>query len=368
MPERELKLLVAEGDLAKARLALLAMAGRPRPSRSKLTTTYYDTPGDALHARELMLRVRKEGRRFVQTVKSRDVSGEDVLERGEWEDRVRGAAPDLDAPHSGGHVRAAVAPGALMPLFTTVVERTAFMLAPAPGHARSRSRSISARSRFRAAPASAIHEVELEFKRGDRVVLWDVALRLREIVPCRIGTRSKGERGYALVARRAGRSRRCCRAHRGARSHDGARRRASERPGGASSPSSCATRARRTRASPRACIRCASRSGACARCCRRCAACCREEHYRWANGELKWIGGALGPARNWDVFAENLVGPVEGALADAPELERSPRAAERHRAQAYDERARPDRLGSAIRERSCGWRAGSRRAAGAISR
>ncbi len=335
MPERELKLLVAEGDLAKARLALLAMAGRPRPSRSKLTTTYYDTPGDALRERELMLRVRKEGRRFVQTVKARDVSGEDVLARGEWEDRVRGAAPDLDAPHSGGHVRAAVASDELMPLFTTVVERTAFMLRPRQDTEIEVAIDLGA-IEVPGGASEPIHEVELELKRGDRVVLWDVALRLREIVPCRIGTRSKGERGYALVRGERDEPP-VLRAHTVALDRtmalDAALQAAGRRfiavilrnesaayQGVAEGVHQMRVAIRRLRAVLSAVRRMLP-----------------QEHYRWANGELKWIGGALGPARNWDVFAENLVGPLEGALADAPELETLARAVERHRAQAYDE-------------------------------
>jgi hypothetical protein len=32
------------------------------------------------------------------------------------------------------------------------------------------------------------------------------------------------------------------------------------------------------------------------------------EHQRWASDELKWLTHALGPARNWDVFATSLLG------------------------------------------------------------
>ncbi len=335
MPERELKLIVAESDLAKARLALLAMAGRPRPSRSKLTTTYYDTPREALRRQELMLRVRRQGRRFIQTVKARDLSSADVLERGEWEDTVRGAAPDLDAPHSGGHVRAAVASDALMPLFTTAVERTAFVLRPRQDTEIEVAIDHGA-IEVPGGDSEPIHEVELELKRGDTVVLWDVALRLREIVPCRIGTRSKGERGYAL-ARGERNEPPVLHAHAVALDRkmalDAALQAAGRRfiavtlrnevaacHGVAEGVHQMRVAIRRLRAVLAAMRRMLP-----------------QEHYRWANGELKWIGGALGAARNWDVFAENLVGPLEGALADAPELETLSRAAERHRAKAYDE-------------------------------
>jgi CHAD domain-containing protein len=38
------------------------------------------------------------------------------------------------------------------------------------------------------------------------------------------------------------------------------------------------------------------------------------DHYRWTSDELKQLAGALGPARNWDIFAANLLHPVERAL------------------------------------------------------
>jgi triphosphatase len=335
MPERELKLLVAESDLPQARSALIAMAGRPRPSRAKLTTTYYDTPREALRERELMLRVRRQGRRFIQTVKARDANGEDALERGEWEDRVRGAQPDLNAPHSGGHVRAAVASDALLPLFTTVVERTAFVLRPRQG---TEIEVAIDRGTIEVPDGDSepIHEIELELKRGDMVVLWDVALRLREIVPCRIGTRSKGERGYAL-ARGERTEPPVVQAHNVALDRtmvlDAAlqaagrrfiavllRNEAAARQGVAEGVHQMRVAIRRLRAVLASMRRMLP-----------------QEHYRWANGELKWIGGALGSARNWDVFAENLLGPLEGALADEPELDTLSRAAERHRRKAYDD-------------------------------
>jgi len=81
MAEIELKLAVAAGDLPKVRAALLGMAGRPRPSRTTLTTTYYDSDDDALRRRDLILRVRKKGRQFIQTVKDRDLASGDAITR-----------------------------------------------------------------------------------------------------------------------------------------------------------------------------------------------------------------------------------------------------------------------------------------------
>src|SRR5262249_46962939 len=40
------------------------------------------------------------------------------------------------------------------------------------------------------------------------------------------------------------------------------------------------------------------------------------EHYQWLREELKWLASSLGSARNWDVFATQLVAPVRSILVD----------------------------------------------------
>ena len=98
--EIELKLAVRPPDLAKLKAALRATASQPEAT-SGLASTYYDTADHALKRRHLSLRVRKVGRRFVQTVKSYEGAGSDLVSSGEWEDPVIGTHPDLAAPTSG---------------------------------------------------------------------------------------------------------------------------------------------------------------------------------------------------------------------------------------------------------------------------
>src|SRR6185437_10626392 len=43
------------------------------------------------------------------------------------------------------------------------------------------------------------------------------------------------------------------------------------------------------------------------------------EHHRWANDELKWLLDSLGMARNWHVFAANLLQPVQTAALPLPQ-------------------------------------------------
>lgn len=119
MREIELRLAVARDDMAKLRKALLSLAAEPRLSRVTLTSTYYDTPDRRLEQAGRTLCVRKYRRTYIQTVKAPEFAGADLLACKEWEDRIVGAQPDLDAPNSGSHVPAKRQ--ALRPLFTTLI-------------------------------------------------------------------------------------------------------------------------------------------------------------------------------------------------------------------------------------------------------
>lgn len=330
MSELELKLIVTADDIAKAQSALLAMAGRPRAARSTRTSTYYDTPERTLRQHDVVLKVRKQGRRFIQTV----TANGGAPSRGEWEDKIAGEHPDLAAPASGGHLAPALDADALRPLFTTVVQRTAFDLCPKPG---TRIEVAIDRGEIRAADGGAgvpIHEIALALRDGDPVVVWDIALRLLEIVPIRICTTGREERGYRLSG------------------------------GAAAAP--VVIRALPIRLKPKMTLDAAlQRAGQCyiamllgnedaalasdadgihqtrvaVRRLRAVLAAAKpmlpDEHYRWANGELKWLGAALASARNWDVFQESLLDPVSGALASERDLARFAASAERQRHSAY---------------------------------
>jgi inorganic triphosphatase YgiF len=327
------KLSVAADDLAKARLSLLAMAGRPRPGRSTIRTTYYDTADEALRRRELMLRVRKRGRQFVQTVEMHDHAGGDALARGEWEDPIKTALPDLAAPRSGAQVRGGIAAADLRPLFTIEIERASFVLVPLQG---TEIAVAIERGEIRTTDGASepVHDIALALNRGDGAVLWDVALRLLEIVPCRIDMRTEAERGYRL-ARGAASKPAVAHDHalalHAAMTLDAALQAAGRRlvtaivrneaaalaflPEGIHQTRVAVRRLRAVLSAVKTML--------------------PQEHYRWANGELKWLAGALGPARNWDVFAGSLLAPVSGALPGEAELKRLEAAVEGRREVAF---------------------------------
>ena len=173
------------------------MAPTSASSHSRLISTYYDTPDLALKRRGVSLRVREQGGRFIQTVKTGDPSSGDVLTRGEWEDELAESCPDPHAAQSGEHLPDGIA-GDLRPLFATDVTRTTFAIESAPA---TRIEAAIDQGVIRAAAGGEtepISEIELELKSGDAAVLYDIALQLLDVASIRIEPRSKSERGYRL--------------------------------------------------------------------------------------------------------------------------------------------------------------------------
>jgi triphosphatase len=197
--EIELKLAAAAADLAALTRALVAMAPGAVTVRRTLVATYFDTPDLALKQAGSVLRVRNEEGRFVQTFKTGDFDGANLLTRGEWQDIVAENRPDPHAPHSGSLLPQSVA-GDLHPLFVTEVVRETVVIEPRPEtriEAAIDTGEIRAIDNGRSEPIS---EIELELEYGDPVALFDLALGLLETAPVRIEARSKSERGYRLVA------------------------------------------------------------------------------------------------------------------------------------------------------------------------
>jgi inorganic triphosphatase YgiF len=197
--EVELKLAVAAADLAALTRALVAMMPGAVTVRRALVATYFDTSDLALRQAGSTLRLREQDGCFVQTFKTADFGGANLLARGEWQDTVAENRPDPQAPHSGPHLPEEVACN-LKPLFVTEVSRETVVIEPSPEtriEAAIDTGEIRAIDNGRSEPIS---EIELELEYGDPTALFDLALRLLETAPVRIETRSKSERGYRLVA------------------------------------------------------------------------------------------------------------------------------------------------------------------------
>jgi len=197
--EIELKLLVPP-DVARRLAAHRLLRGRARPARRRLYSIYFDTPALDLWRQGIALRVRREGRRWMQTVKGGGAAHGGLHQRAEAEAEVAGPAPDTSRIRDRELAEAFASPqlrAQLKPVFTTDITRSSRVL------------ELGAEARVEASVdlgvirsgdrSEAVSEIELELKSGEPHQLYELALKLADDVPLSIGDRSKAERGYALA-------------------------------------------------------------------------------------------------------------------------------------------------------------------------
>jgi triphosphatase len=315
--EIELKLSIHPDDAHRlGRLAAVRGAVRGHARTRTLHNVYYDTPDFALQREGVALRLRRDGARWTQTLKRAG--------------RVEGglhlrAELDTPVPAQILNHHALVASGAsplftdpelrasLQPVFTTDFRRTLRHLQPVPD---TRIELCVDAGAISAGPSTApISEIELELQQGQPEALLNFAKALLADIPLRLEPASKAQRGYALAAGAAPAPVKAeapalnpamtaseafaavvfaCLAHlqaneRGVLQDDDAEYLHQARV--ALRRLRCAFSVF-SRGFPRAAV---------------------EELI----GELRWLGGQLGPARDWDVFAtETLPGVLSAFPGD----------------------------------------------------
>ena len=188
--EVELKFEI-DPERAQALIAHLSPGGAP-PAR-RLESIYFDTADQALRKRGFTLRVRKEGRRWTQTVKTCAASS--GATRGEWEAPVKGGSPDLDLLR-GAPAAAGLASLSLEPLFTVIVERQTVTSIEAGSKIEV---SLDNGVATRGPRSTSFGELELELKSGDPAALFAFASGLRKTFALRPGFTTKADRGFALM-------------------------------------------------------------------------------------------------------------------------------------------------------------------------
>jgi len=208
--EIELKLLLDPADVASFRRhPLLKHYAISKPQSRQLTSIYFDTSDLYLQQNHTALRVRKVGRRWVQTCKSGGQAAAGLHQRPEWESDISAAAPDLPALRKllepGSRVAGMFsAPGLaqrLRPIFTTQFRRTIWLLRSQTGD---EVELALDQGEIRYGDKSVpISEIELELKSGAAASLFELALALQQTLPLRAANISKAERGYAMYAPQA---------------------------------------------------------------------------------------------------------------------------------------------------------------------
>ena len=192
-----MKLAVDPADLQRLKQHPLLKA--QRPSTVRLEATYFDTSDLRLAEQDLTLRVRRSGRKHVQTVKSGSLRQIGLFDREESEHNVAEANPDLTAIGDAGLRRAvdgALKQHPLKAIFGTEVRRTRWHLGDGGKVAVDVDLDVG---HLKAGGAeSPICEIELELKRGRPHDLIRLARDLGRVVPLRLDVGSKAARGFAL--------------------------------------------------------------------------------------------------------------------------------------------------------------------------
>ncbi|WGD56609.1 CHAD domain-containing protein [Bradyrhizobium sp. CB1650] len=196
--EIELKLLVDADRMAHFNAApIIAANARNKGARKHLKSVYYDTPEQTLRRGSLSLRVRRNGARFVQTVKAE--AADDPLRRGEWEASVPSMVPDLALamPLIPAKLRDGLESQPLEAVFTADIHRHARIIELPSGTVEVAFDQGVLKAGDRSMPVS---EIELELKSGSVSTIYEIALRLAEHGTVRPSIRSKSERGFDLAA------------------------------------------------------------------------------------------------------------------------------------------------------------------------
>lgn len=166
-----------------------------KPSRQLLHATYFDTPDHLLHRAGFALRIRRSGRKYIQTIKSRGSKMSGLFIRQEWERPVSGNRVMLDPTTPILELLSGAADG-LTPAFEVSVERLRWMVEEGG----SSIEVVLDRGLVKASDRQApFCELELELKRGEPQAVFAFARKIAEFVPVRPGVLSKAQRGYGLL-------------------------------------------------------------------------------------------------------------------------------------------------------------------------
>jgi triphosphatase len=195
--ENELKFEVSLDDLQK-----LSTAQRLKPADGQFArhkyfvSTYFDTPEHFLRRNAVSLRIRRAGKKYLQTIKT--AKDGIAIGRGEWESKVESDEPDFQAardtalkPLLSRRVRRD-----LGPIFRTHVHRTLVSLRPGNSLVELALDQGHVQVGRNATPLA---EVELELRKGSVTDLFKTARTVAELVPAKLAVMTKSEQGYALV-------------------------------------------------------------------------------------------------------------------------------------------------------------------------
>ena len=165
------------------------------PVRAEQRSIYFDTPDHNLAKAGLTLRIRRSGRKRIQTVKADGASSAGLFARPEWERPVPDDTPIIDDTTP---IRSLLgdATTEIAPAFEIHINRRTWDIREGDAAIEmvlDRGEVVAGDRR------SPICEVELELKRGDPRALFALARKLDAVAPVQLGVLTKAERGYGLI-------------------------------------------------------------------------------------------------------------------------------------------------------------------------
>lgn len=199
--EIEIKLSVAP-DHARRLWHVLATHPHVKPASRRVFSAYYDTPDWRLQSGGVVLRLRRDRKRWMQTVTSAGIAAAGLHRRAEHETVVPAQLPSFPAlieAGAGKLLAGRPTREALQVMFTTEFRRSSTLIRPRAGtivEVRLDRGAIAAGER-----RDPICEIEIELKSGEIAALFDLAFEIVRALPVRLDNRSTAQRGYALAAR-----------------------------------------------------------------------------------------------------------------------------------------------------------------------
>jgi len=197
--EYELKLSLSPENLERlGRSGLIRALASRRSSRKQLVSTYFDTPHHSLRRQGMALRVRHVGKKRIQTLKAAAGRASGLQHYREFEAEIRQDEPDLslieDAEIQAIFEREDLAHN-LEPVFTTRFARRTIPLKFEDSEV---ELALDVGEIEAGAQRMPISEAEFELIEGQPIRLYELALAVNEKLPFHLERRTKAARGYGL--------------------------------------------------------------------------------------------------------------------------------------------------------------------------
>ncbi len=202
MSETELKFVIDKATAKKLRARLREYNdGQRRAVTKKLHSVYFDTPNQALHNAGFSVRLRRDGSKWIQTVKTRMPMKSGLSQVDEYECDVPGKRLKLEAVSDKAarkRIADLTAGKSLRPVCETVMKRTAGLVSD--GNGTRAEVAIDGGKIIAGTRSVGFSEAEIELREGEVGSLYGLADELISGHRFAFSRLSKSDRGYLLAA------------------------------------------------------------------------------------------------------------------------------------------------------------------------